>query len=65
VLGQLGEGHVALVGAVEERRDRRGLEQNTRLDIGVDALVLEGPHMHRGDEAFVDRHGRNARERPA
>ena len=38
VLGQLGEAEVAVVGAVEQGADRRGLEEDVRLALGVQVL---------------------------
>ena len=39
VLGQLGEGEVAVVGAVEQGADRRGLEEDVGLALGVQFLL--------------------------
>ena len=39
VLGQLGEAEVAVVGAVEQRADRRGLEEDVRLALGVQFVL--------------------------
>ena len=35
MLGQLGEAEVAVEGAVEQGADRRGLEEDVRLALGV------------------------------
>ena len=43
VLGQLGEAEVAVVGAVEQGADRRGLEEDVRLALGVQFLLAASP----------------------
>ena len=57
VRGQLGEAEVAVVGAVEQRPDRRGLEEHVVLAL----LVQFGPphrlHVQRLDPALVQHYG--------
>jgi hypothetical protein len=60
VLGELGEGDVAVVGAVEERADRRGLEEDVGLAFGVQLIRAEGPNVQGLDQAFVE-HRRKSR----
>ena len=41
MLGELGEGDVAVEGAVEQGADRRGLEEDVRLVLGVEVAVAQ------------------------
>ena len=54
MLGQLGEAEVAVVGAVEQRADRRGLEEDVRLALGVQFLLAQRLHVQRPDPALVE-----------
>ena len=45
VLGQLGEAEVALVGALQQRPDRRGLEQHVVLVLGVEVGAAHRLHV--------------------
>ena len=45
VLGQLGEAEVAVEGAVEQGADRRGLEEDVRLALGVEVGVPHRLHV--------------------
>ncbi len=53
MLGQLSEGQVTVVRALEQRPDRRGLEEHVRLPLGVKFLLPQRLHMKRPDPALV------------
>ena len=53
VLGQLGEAEVAVEGAVEQGADRRGLEEDVRLALGVQVRAPHRLHVQRPDPALV------------
>ena len=53
VLGQLGEAEVAVVGAVEQRADRRGLEEDVRVALGVQVGPPHRLDVQRPDPALV------------
>ncbi len=53
VLGQLGEGEIAVVGAVEQGRDRRGLEEHVRFPPRVQFGLAQRLHVQRSDPALV------------
>ena len=57
VLGQLGEAEVAVEGAVEQGADRRGLEEDVRLALGVQIGTPHRLHMQRSDPALVEHGG--------
>jgi hypothetical protein len=54
VIGQLGEAEVALEAAVEQRPDRRGLEEDVRLALGVQFLLAQRVHVQGSDPALVE-----------
>jgi hypothetical protein len=64
VLGQLGKAEVALEGAVEQRSDRRGLEEHVWLVLGVEVGAAHRLHVQRPDPALVQ-HRRSLPGRPA
>jgi hypothetical protein len=53
VLGQLGEGEVAVVGALEQRPDRRSLKEHVRLPLGMQFRLPQRLHVQRPDPALV------------
>ena len=53
VLGQLGEREVALVSALQQRPDRRGLEQHVRLPLRLQFPLPQRLHMQRPDPPLV------------
>ena len=63
VLGQLGEAEVAVEGAVEQGADRRGLEEDVRLALGVQVRPPHRLHVQRPDPALVQ-HRRQSSSRP-
>ncbi len=52
-LGQLGEAEVAVEGALEQRPDRRGLEEDVRLALGMKVGVPHRLDVERPDPALV------------
>ena len=54
VLGQLGEAEVAVEGAVEQRPDRRGLEEDVGIALGVQVGPPHRLHVQRFDPALVE-----------
>ena len=56
MLGQLGEADVAVVGAVEQGADRRRLEENVRLVLGVQVAMPKGLEVQVAGEALVEHH---------
>ena len=54
--GQLGEGDVAVVGALEQRPDRRGLKEHVGLVLGCELGVAQGLDVQGARQALVD-HG--------
>ncbi|HEY1356310.1 MAG TPA: hypothetical protein VGF09_08335 [Solirubrobacterales bacterium] len=56
VLGQLGEAEVALVGALEQGADRRGLEEDVGIALGVQFALAHRLDVKRPDPALV-KHG--------
>ena len=63
MLGQLGEAEVALVGALEQGPDRRGLKQHVRLTLGVQFLLAQRLDVQRSDPALVQ-HSRQSSSLP-
>jgi hypothetical protein len=57
LLSQLGEAEVAVVGAVEQRPDRRRLEEDVRLVSGVQIPPAHRLHVHGPDPALVEHRG--------
>jgi hypothetical protein len=56
VLSQLGEGDIAVVGALQQRADPRGLKQHVRLVLGGELCVMDGLDVQGTRQALVD-HG--------
>jgi hypothetical protein len=56
VLGQLGEGEVAVVGAREQHPDRRSLKEHVSLALRVQFHLAQRLHVQRPDPALVQ-HG--------
>ena len=54
MLGELGEAEVAVVGAVEQGADRRGLEEDVRLALGVQFVLAQRLDVQRPDPALVE-----------
>ena len=59
VLGELGEGHVPLVRAVEERADGRGLEQHVRLAVAVCLGPAQRLYVEVCDQPLVQHRARS------
>ena len=55
---QLGEAEVAVEGTVEQGADRRGLEEDVGLALGVQIGAPHRLHMQRPDPALVEHGGR-------
>ena len=60
VLGELGEGEVAVVGAVEQGGDRRGLEEDVRLAPLVQFALAHRLHVEGPDPSLVEHGGQSA-----
>ena len=56
MLGELVEGDVAVEGALEQGADRRGLEEDVRLVLGVQVAVAKRLDVQVAGEALVERH---------
>jgi hypothetical protein len=54
VLGQLGEADVALIGAVQQSPDRRGLKEDVGLVLGVELAAPQLLHVQRPDQPLVE-----------
>ncbi len=54
--GELGEGEVAVVGAIEQGGDRRGLEEDVRLALLVQFKLPHRLHVEGPDPSLVE-HG--------
>ena len=54
VARELGEGQIALVGAVEQRGDRRCLEEHVRGTVGVGLAPAQGLHVQGRDQPLVE-----------
>ncbi len=54
VLGELGEGDVAVEGALEQGADRRGLEQHVRIVLGMEVAVAKRLDVQMAGEALVE-----------
>ena len=59
MLGELG-GQVAVVVRLQQRLDRRRLEQDVGLALGVHVIATEGLDVQGLDQPLVDRHRRTA-----
>ena len=57
MLRQLGEGDIAVVGALQQRADGRGLEQHVRLVLGRKLGVVDGLYVQGARQALID-HGK-------
>ena len=55
MLGELLEADVAVVRAVQQRLDRRGLEQQVRIVLGVELASVQRLHVERLHQPLVDR----------
>jgi hypothetical protein len=60
VLRQLSKAEIALEGAVEQRPDRRGLEENVRLTLTVQVGAAHRLHVQRPDPALVQHRRQSA-----
>ena len=61
VLGQLGEADVAVVGAVEQRADRRSLEEDGGIVLGMQRSAAQRLHVQGPGESLVEHADRLAR----
>ena len=61
VLGQLGEADVAVVGAVEQRTDRRSLEEDGGIVLGMQRSAAQRLHVQGPGESLVEHADRLAR----
>ena len=60
MLGELGEGEVAVVGAVDEGGDRRGLEEDVGLVLRVEFLLPHRLHVQGPDPSLVEHGGQSS-----
>ena len=61
MLGQLGEADVAVVGAVEQRTDRRSLEEDGGIVLGMQRSAAQRLHVQGPGESLVEHADRLAR----